>query len=434
MLAGFFAKLHSTTNMNTTKFPRHHHLSLGIFIFLLSAAAGIKLKSQILLSPQITSTGTVIPLIQPKTAGDIYHMPFFIYSNYLAGHCRDSLVSTSFFEGTCLDDYDFTSSLLNDRRFMAWANNPNPLAMKELDIVNGIVQGENDRWKQENPLTWTYSSTQGIRGEYTNRQTWIADEKKRLKTITKWYDHNKPELEIEYFYNQQGQLERISTTNYDINHQQAQKSHRVWLLDEKGRNRMMITYKGSYHRFTEEELGIATKRVETAIRTNTPKKIALDSTEIESLLIYNYGAYGPEQVNYYSKYALVDDVPVFVSDSLNYDSQGRITRYLSGKFAFQYRPNWVELVYTYEPRSSRLKQLVFHRYNERENESWIDNKTIQYLSYDSKGRISSITEQQFHLERKYLQGKYTEPEEQLLQQNKQDFIYKSNWTKNAGPR
>lgn len=187
---------------------------------------------------------------------------------------------------------------------------------------------------------------------------------------------------------------------------------------------MMLSYNGTYRKFTEQELEVYTKLVETAIRTGKHERISFNTIDIQSLLIYNNGSNGPEQVNYYSKFTSTEDVPVFVSDSLNYDSKGRISHYVSGKFGFQYRPYWVELVYEYEPGSSRLKQVVFHRYNERENESWVDNRTIQYFTYDSKGRINSVIEQQFHHERKYIDGKYTELDEQLSGQNKYDFIYK----------
>lgn len=118
-------------------------------------------------------------------------MPFFKYSDYIAIHCSDSILANSFFEGACLDVFDFTSSILNDRRFTKWANNPNPLSIEELD-----VSGIDDRWQQVNPTTWTYSSSTGTSGEYTNRQTWKADEKKRLKKITRWYNETKAEIEI----------------------------------------------------------------------------------------------------------------------------------------------------------------------------------------------------------------------------------------------
>ena len=405
--------------MDTIHFLRQNNIKVIILIILLGASFDIKLKAQIFFSPHITSTGTVTPLIQPKTASDIYHMPFFKYSDCIAIHCSDSILANSFFEGACLDDFDFTSSILNYRRFTKWANNPDPLSIEELD-----VSGIDDRWQQVNPTTWTYSSSTGISGEYTNRQTWKADEKKRLKKITRWYNETKGEIEIEYFYNLQGVLERITTTNYDINNQRPLQSHKVWFYDGKERTRMLLSYNGTYRKFTEQELEVYTKLIETAIRTGKHERISFKTIDIQSLLIYNNGANGPEQVNYYSKFASTEDVPVFVSDSVNYDSKGRISRYVSGKFGFEYRPYWVELVYEYEPGSSRLKQVVFHRYNERENESWVDNRTIQYFTYDSKGRINSVIEQQFHHERKYVDGKYTEPDEQLSGQNKYDFIYK----------
>jgi len=407
------------TFMDTTQKYQPKSLRVIFLILSLTAISDITLKGQILLSPHITSTGNVIPLIQPKTASDIYNMPFFKNSDYLRLHCRDSILANSFFEGACLDDFDFTSTILNDRRFSQWVNNPHPFYLEELEV------SYNDRWNQVDPVTWTYSSINRIKDqEYSNYQTWKADEKRRLKKITRWYNETKPNIEIEYFYNPHGVLERITTTHYDINDQQPRQSHQVWFFDEKRRTRMIISYDGNYRKIAEQDLNLYTKLIETGIRTGIHERISIDSIDIQSLIIYNNGTNGPEQVNYYAKYARTADAPVFVSDSLNYDSQGRISRYVSGKHSYQFRPYWVELIYEYEPQSSRLKQVVFHRHNEREYESKIDNRTVQYFTYDSKGRINSVIEQQFHLERKYNEGKYNEPDEQLLGQNKYDFIYK----------
>lgn len=403
----------------------HAILSVRLLIFIFNVSLCISVNSQILLSPQITSKGSVVPLIQPKTAFEIHHSECVTYSNYAKRHCGDSLFQHSSNEGDmgyCIYEFDFTSKWLNDRRFERWANNSDPFSIQELDVF-----GYDDRWYRKDPLTWHYSFSPASGNEYYNKQTWKFGEKKRLEKITRWFGDfdNKPQMELEYFYNLHGSLERISTRYYEPGAKLSSISQQVWYYDEKKRTRMMICYRGSYRQLSIQELEAYAKKVETGIRTGKHERIvSADSLDITSLLIYNNGSHGPVQVNYYARYGANDGAPIFVSDSLNYDEKGRVRRYISGKFAFQVRQYSVELTYDYEPRSSRLKQVIFHRYNERQHESRLENKTIQLFTYDSHGRIDSSTEQQFYIESNYMEGKYTEPEEQLLGEDKSNFKYK----------
>jgi hypothetical protein len=65
----------------------------------------------------------------------------------------------------------------------------------------------------------------------------------------------------------------------------------------------MICYSGQYRQLANNELEAYAKLVETGIRTLKYERIAPhDSFNIGSLLIYNNGPYGPEQVSYYAKF------------------------------------------------------------------------------------------------------------------------------------
>ncbi len=383
-----------------------------------------KVHGQKLLQLNRNVNGSVIPSIQSS---------FFIdpskpisktnYPHNTGTYCKDSLIIGRYLSNdssdstinwvtqVCADNYSIPFSHFGDHENIL--NCADPIENSGIDI------SDESNWAFTGNA-WHYSRTVYRDGSYHyNLQTWQLDEKGKIKTIKHKNEFGKTTSILTYYYSNDGSLKRISYNLFQNENHGQVLQQREWFYDQKHRPSIMISYQGPYRQFTPQVLRNYKRELEQSIRKGcTDNRPLMDSSNIQQLLMYNYGAFGLEQVNCYHNEEGTYDNTHLLSDSLFYDVKGRIARYKGGITTHDLQK---EMNFTYDSFSGLLTKIIGHHYSSHD-EYWTDDKIVQELTYGLNNKLTSLKESHFIVSKNYVNGAWTEPQERYFEGSY--FFYK----------
>ena len=404
------------------------------FILIFLIIASNSLSAQRLVRLQQTANGSVIANIHPKFIIDPI-MPGFS-SNYkysINFDCADSLFSHLKFhspsygdqeeetaELKCYNQIDFSYSYFFDND--VWVNNSDlfPLIRWPSNFMQWQGHG-NGKWEFKNSWHGYVCGNDKTGLTVTEHQIWQLDEQQRIKIIYQLNSEGKTEHRYDYTYTSFGKIQTSTRTDYYNDSTSYTQHQREWFYDNKQRDAMIISYDGIHQKYNTKTLAQFKQILNEQLKTGQSSLTnLLDSNQVKELVIYNYGKFGVEQVNcYFNPDEYTSDID-FYSDSIFYNVDGKIIRYVGGK---SMTGNSGELNYVYDKVSGRLAKVTGRNYSECADRGCNEVKILQWFSYRNN-KVSSLTEKIFEIRYQYKEEKYVNPTEELDEERVYTYKYK----------
>ncbi len=393
------------------------------------------LSGQRLVWLQQTATGSVVPIIHPKPVIDPCQPSFSSdYEYFVNWNCEDSLFTHLDFHSPkygnstenktqkcCHREIDFAYPFLV--YYHHWINNPD--LYQFIHIKSGFSW-----WTEKDLYTRELKSSDHVyvcgndRTGHTihEHQIWQLDSNFRVKSITDINEQDNTESHFNFTYTAFGKIKTMSGAQYNpYDSASIEQTQQEWFYDERGRENMMLRYSGPKQnpgtktlQFLKQELSRQIKKG----RSKLPQLI--DSLNLETVLVYNYGKFGLEQANcFYNPTEYSIDLNYY-SDSIFYNSAGKIVGFKGG---INMDGDWSQLWYSYDAATGRLSRVTGREHSAAVDRGADEAKVQQWFSYRN-GRVSSLVEKIYEIDYEYKNEKYVNPKERLNEERVYTYRYK----------
>ena len=268
------------------------------------------------------------------------------------------------------------------------------------------VPSDCNYWQKQDAFTYKFScfGTGPFGRQIT--QIWKLDHQQRVAQIEEYDFRNDKVMSVKLIYNSKNQVQRISQhyyrRDYWMSHVRIDTAnvHRIWKFDSQGRVVFWMQYAGPYRELNDAKVASYAQQLKQSIKTHTrDPKIEFDGIDIRAVLSYEYGSKGLATVNYCYQEMLDEFHPSYYrrhyqSDSLFYDSNGRIEKYVCSLNKQGYQ---CTILFQYNEATGQIARSVC---TSRYPDNWItENSTEQYYEFKSSGKISFM--QKLRYKRQY---------------------------------